>query len=87
MHNILSTKLFIFAAAYVTCGLSVNFLFFILLAVIIDFILRLITAGLTFNYKGYPNEVSNKKINFFRWVSTVIVCVFLTALVKAGTLS
>ena len=80
MHNILSTKLFIFAAAYVTCGLSVNFLFFILLAVIIDFILRLITAGLTFNYKGYPNEVSNKKINFFRWVSTVIVCVFFNCI-------
>tara|TARA_B110000902_G_C13878346_1_gene425669 strand:+ start:311 stop:574 length:264 start_codon:yes stop_codon:yes gene_type:complete len=86
MHNILSTKLFIFSAAYVTCGLSVDFVFFILLGVFLEYILRLITAGLTFNYRGYPNEVSNKKINFFRWVSTVIVCVFLTILVKAGIL-
>jgi len=86
MHNILSTKLFIFSAAYVTCGLSIDFVFFILLGVFLEYILRLITAGLTFNYRGYPNEVSNKKINFFRWVSTVIVCVFLTILVKAGIL-
>jgi len=86
MRTILSTKLFIIAAAYVICGLSFNLIFFFLLAVTQDFILRAITAGFTFNYRGYPREIPDKRINFFRWVSTIIVCVFLTFLVKAGIL-
>lgn len=86
MKSILSTKLFIFAAAYVTCGISVNSAYFILLAIFIDIILRLVTAGLTFNYRDYPNEISHKKIDFFRWVSTVFVCLSLSALVRIGVL-
>lgn len=86
MKSILSTKLFIFAAAYVTCGISVNSAYFILLAIFIDIILRLVTAGLTFNYGDYPNEISHKKIDFFRWVSTVFVCLSLSALVRIGVL-
>ena len=44
----------------------------------IDYLLRMLTAGLTFDYNGYPHNISEKKINSLRWLSTVLVCLILT---------
>ena len=38
----------------------------------IDYVLRLITAGLTFKYSKYPSEIPIKTINIGIWISSII---------------
>ena len=81
-HPIIDTKLFIAVFAYMTFGFTFEFISYFAVAIILDYILRMATAGLTFNYQGYPHKISEKKINFLRWVSTLLVCLVLSFLLK-----
>ena len=74
LHPVLETKIFMIAAGLATYSFTIEALYFVIAAIICDYILRMITAGLTFNYKGYPHQISKKKMNTLHWVSTILVC-------------
>jgi hypothetical protein len=78
LHPILDTKVLMIVAAYATNGFSLELIYYFFIAIFLDYLLRMLTAGLTFDYNGYPHNISEKKMNSLRWLSTVLVCLILT---------
>ena len=71
-HPILETKIIMFTTGFAKWGLSFDALIFTICCIIIDYVLRLITAGLTFKYSKYPSEIHIKTINIGIWISSII---------------
>ena len=61
-----------FTTGFAKWGLSFDALIFTICCIIIDYVLRLITAGLTFKYSKYPSEIPIKTINIGIWISSII---------------
>ena len=61
-----------FTTGFAKWGLSFDALIFTICCIIIDYVLRLITAGLTFKYSKYPSEIHKKTINIGIWISSII---------------
>ena len=74
-QTIIHTKLFVIIFAFQVCGFDLRVLFFVVLSILLDHLLRMFTAGLTFNFKAYPNLISDRTINGLRWLSIIIVCI------------
>lgn len=72
---IIYTKLFIIIFAFQVCGFDFRAALFVFLAIVLDSLLRMFTAGLTFNFKAYPNLISDRTIDVLRWLSVLIVCI------------
>ena len=86
MNSTITTKLCFVILAVLEFGFSMNSVYFTLLAIVGDLVLRLLTAGLTFNYSNYPHGISEKLIDNLRWVSAAIIYFSLSQLVKAEIL-
>ena len=75
-HPILETKLVMFAAGFAEWGFSLNTFIFTICCIVLDYVLRLITAGLTFQYSKYPLGISQTSIKIGIWVSSIISIFF-----------
>ena len=71
-HPILETKLVMFSTGFAKWGISLDTLIFTVCCIFLDYVLRFITAGLTFKYSNYPSGISQKTINVGIWVSSII---------------
>ncbi len=61
-----------FTTGFAKWGMSFDTLIFTISCIIIDYVLRFLTAGLTFKYSKYPSEIPIKTINIGIWISSVI---------------
>ena len=86
MNSTITTKLCFVILAVTEFGFSINSVYYALLAIVGDLVLRLLTAGLTFNFSNYPHGISEKLIDNLRWVSAAIIICALSFLVKAEIL-